>query len=137
MNKCCEALKKNNIRLTPQRTAVYQVLCSEQKHLTAEQIFEKIKPNYPAISFATVYSILDLLLEKKLIKEIRIQFDKSYFDIRVDDHHHFYCKECGKTFDIDIPLCSTLKTKIIQGNAIEDFQGYFYGTCKQCKGITL
>ena len=127
-------LKENNIRVTPQRLGVYEVLCSENKHLTAEEIYRKIRVKFPAISLATVYTILELYGRKDLVREIRINFDKSCFDDRMDSHHHFLCRKCKKIFDIDLPPCTALKNSEVNGHIIQELQGYFYGICRDCKG---
>ncbi|MDD3296769.1 MAG: Fur family transcriptional regulator [Candidatus Omnitrophica bacterium] len=133
MNNIIERLKASDIRITPQRVMVYQVLAAGKKHLTVEEIYERIKPKAPAISLATIYTILEAFKEKNLISEIRIKFDKSCFEARVDFHHHFYCQSCGKIFDIDITPCAVLEKKEVNGHSIESLQGYFYGICRDCK----
>ena len=125
-------LNSKGIRVTHQRMAVYDTL-QKMGHAAAEDIFKKVKDNYPMISFSTVYSILQLFKKEKLISEMKINFGKSTFDIRVDNHHHFMCKRCGKIYDIDIEPCDTLKKGRINGHKIESFQGYFYGICKKCR----
>ncbi len=127
-------LKENGIRVTPQRLGVYDVLCSENKHLTVEEIYRKIKVKFPAISLATVYTILELYARKNLVREIRITFDKSCFDGRMDSHHHFLCKKCAKIFDIDLQPCPALKRSEVNGHLIQELQGYFYGICRDCRG---
>lgn len=126
------SLKEKKIRITPQRLGVYQVLFEENRHLTAEEIYEKIKNTIPAVSLATVYTILDLFKEKGLIGEIRIEFDRSRFEARTTFHHHFLCKKCHKVLDVDKPPCPELERRQIDGHLIEKLQGYFYGTCKSC-----
>ncbi len=134
MSSASQLLKEKNIRVTPQRIAVYKILKDTHKHLTAEEIYSKIKKMFPRISLATVYAILDFFKNKNLIQEVKIKFDKSCFDIRVEPHHHFLCKKCKKIFDVDIPPCKTLKKKEVDGHMILEFQGYFYGICKWCVG---
>lgn len=124
-------LNNKGIRITPQRLAVYRVL-SEKRHASAEEIYEEVRKEFPMMSFATVYSILELFKEKGLVDELRIDFEKSTFDIRPEHHHHFKCKICGKIYDVDIPPCETLRRAKVNGHRIEDFQGYFYGICKEC-----
>ena len=132
MEKSFKCLSKTNIRVTPQRLAVYKVL-SEGKHFTADFVYKKIKKGFPSISFATVYTILQLFKDKNLVSESRIDFERSTFEIKKDPHHHFMCRECSTIIDIDIPLCDTLKNMKVVGLTIENFQGYFYGLCKECK----
>ena len=101
--------------------------------MDAEEIFGKAKDMFPAISLATVYSVLDLLKEKKLIQEIRIDFHKSRYDKISERHHHFQCKQCGMIYDVDMPLCHNLEQSEVNGHKIEEFHGYFYGICSTCR----
>ena len=133
MEKAVKILKANNIRITPQRLGVYEILAEKNKHLTADDIYRKIKISFPSISLATVYSILELYHKKHLLNEIRIDFDKSCFESRIDTHHHFLCKQCAKIYDIDLHPCPALNTKEVDGHLIHDLQGYFYGICSECK----
>jgi len=133
MEKGVKLFKQHNIRVTQQRLAVYAALLDGEKHLTAEEIHEKVKLGNPAISFATVYTILDILKKKGLINEIRIRFDKSSYEARMEWHHHFLCKQCGTIIDIDIDPCPSLRRKSVSGHRIESLQGYFYGICKNCQ----
>lgn len=128
-----DLLKKNKIRVTPQRLAVFKILEENGSHMTAELIYEELRKQYPSVSLATVYSTLEVFKEQGLIAEIRIDFDRSCFEARVEPHHHFFCRKCAQIYDIDIPPCSTLEKRQIDGNLIEYFQGYFYGVCKLCQ----
>lgn len=127
-----EVLSARGIRVTPQRLAVYKVL-KEKRHASAEEIYEEVRDEFPMMSFATVYSILELFKEKGLANELRIDFDRSTFDIRTERHHHFLCKLCGRIYDVDLQPCKPLRTGNVNGHIIEDFQGYFYGVCKECQ----
>ncbi len=128
-----QKLKNKDIRVTPQRLGVCEILSREKIHLTAEQIYGRIKNKFPAISLATVYTILQLYVQKGLASEIRITFDKSSFEARTDSHHHFLCKRCQKIYDIELHPCPALKREEVDGHAIEQLQGYFYGLCRECR----
>ena len=128
-----QKLKEKNIRVTPQRLVVYELLADEKMHLTAEQIYGKIKHKFPAVSLATVYTVLQLYVQTGLVNEIRITFDKSCFEARTDSHHHFYCKKCKKIYDIDLHPCPALQQSSVNGHSIEKLQGYFYGICRDCQ----
>jgi len=132
MEKNMEVLRSNGIRVTNQRLEVYKLILDRDKHLTAEEIYSKIKENAPAISLATVYSILYLFKEKDLVEEIRINFGKSNFGIKKDPHHHFLCRNCGEILDINMAPCIGLEKKEFEGNLVEEAQAYFYGVCKLC-----
>ena len=135
MQESIPIFKEKKIRLTPQRLAVYNFLKKKNKHLTAEEIFQGIRNKFLGLSLATVYSILELFKREGLVEEIRINFDKSCFELAKQPHHHFFCKKCKKIFDLDFSPCEYIKKGEIEGNTIEEFQGYFYGVCKECRRI--
>ena len=131
-NMYLSVLRDKEIKITPQRIGVLKILKEGRRHFTVEDIYGEIKKAFPSISLATVYSILELFREKMLVQEIRIDFNRSRFEPRVDKHHHFLCSRCGEIFDIDIPECPTLEKGKVGGHVIESHHGYFYGVCKNC-----
>ncbi|MBU4305910.1 MAG: transcriptional repressor [Candidatus Omnitrophica bacterium] len=133
MEEVFKKLKEKHIRLTPQRLAVYEALARENKHLTVEEIYGKIKKRFPAVSLATVYSILELYRKKGIAAEIRITFNRSCFEARTDSHHHFFCRECKKIYDVELRPCPALQAAQVDGHSIEELHGYFYGICRECR----
>lgn len=133
MKTSIQILKDRKVKVTTQRAEIFRLLRQENGHLTAEEIFEKARRRFPTVSLATIYSSLDILKKNGLVEELSIIPDKSCFNIRMDLHHHFYCRNCKEIFDIDIPLCTTLSKKEAAGHLIEKCQGYFYGICKKCR----
>ena len=133
MKKGIEILKENKIKVTPQRLGVYNILLKEDRHYTADEIYEKVTKEFPTISLGTVYSILEILKNRDLVQEIRIDFQRSCFDLKKERHHHFQCKKCKKIYDVDMPHCEALEKSRVSGHKIEEFQGYFYGICKKCR----
>jgi Fur family peroxide stress response transcriptional regulator len=133
MDRVIEYLKEKHIRVTPQRVGVYKIVSRENKHLTVEEIYGRIKKKSPAISLATVYAILELYVRKGLVGEVRIAAGKACFEARTDSHHHFYCKQCERIFDVNLHPCPALRQSMVEGHIIEKLHGYFYGTCSACK----
>jgi Fur family peroxide stress response transcriptional regulator len=78
-----EALRRKRIKVTPQRMAVYAILKQTKIHPNVEMIYQKLKPDYPAMSLATVYKTVDILKRVGLIQELNIGegglLFKSYF----------------------------------------------------------
>jgi Fe2+ or Zn2+ uptake regulation protein len=128
-----ETLRGQDIKVTPQRLAVYSFLRGRKGHFSVEEIFQQVRARVPAISRGTVYAILENFTDKKLVHEIKIDFNKSLYEDAAKDHHHFLCHGCRKIFDVEMPGCSILRCKNVQGHVIESFQGYFYGICKDCQ----
>ena len=57
-------LKEKGLKVTNQRLLVLQVLAeNKDRHLTAEDIYELVKEDYPEIGLATIYRTVQLLLK--------------------------------------------------------------------------
>lgn len=128
-----ELLRLKKIRLTPQRLAVYSVLQKGKRHLSAEDIYKKLRPQLTAISLATVYTTLESFIKMGLVQEIRITFGKSLFELASPPHHHFLCRRCGEILDVLQGPCPVYSKGTADGHRIESFQGYFYGVCGLCE----
>lgn len=133
MDDLSEVLRDHNLKVTPQRLCVYTTLTNAKKHLSAEEICNLVHDCMPAVSLATVYSILEQLIKNNLVQEIKIDFERSLFESKIEKHHHFLCNKCKKIYDIEMHPCPSLKRKEVDGHLINDFHGYFYGECKTCK----
>ncbi len=132
MEKINTVLRKKGIKVTPQRLHVYSVFRKTDKHLSVDDVFKAVKKKLPAISRGTVYTTLECFRHHGLLKEIHIDLERILYEQRVDGHHHFFCNACKHIYDIEITLCSTLKKMNADGHIINDFHGYFYGTCRTC-----
>lgn len=126
-------LKEIGLKVTPQRQAILKLLEGNQTHPSADRIYSKILRKYPGISFATVYNTLSKLVEAGEIQELDIDPNKKRFDPCIKSHYHFYCKVCGKVFDIvyDTPL--VLNIKKIEGHQVDTIQLNLKGVCKDCR----
>ena len=64
-----EMLKEKGLKVTNQRLLVLEVLADQRdRHMTAEDIYELVKEDYPEIGLATIYRTLQLLLEMQLVE---------------------------------------------------------------------
>ena len=66
-------LKEKGLKVTRQRLVVLEVLAGNaEEHLTAEEIYDRVKADNPDIGLATVYRTVQLLLELELIDRISL-----------------------------------------------------------------
>lgn len=131
LEKYVKILKKNDLKITSQRLIVLQYLDENCTHPTADQIYSDLKINNPSLSKTTVYNALDALQKHGIIQAITISGSELRYDIPHGMHHHFYCKKCGKIFDIDIS-CPNVKKMSEFGHKVEEIHGYIKGICKIC-----
>jgi len=105
---CKQTLQEKGYRLTPQRIMVLDALHSVDRHISAEEIFAKVKAKYPYANISTVYRTLELLKELGLINEIDLGDGRiRYHHAEKGHHHHLICSKCGNV--IDLPESAFLK----------------------------
>jgi len=92
-------LKRNGLRVTPQRLAVYEAVDMLHDHPTAEEVSHFIRKKHPDVATGTVYKTLDTLVEKDLIKRVKTDSGLLRYDAVKDTHHHIYCTHCDRIED--------------------------------------
>ncbi|PWE31332.1 transcriptional repressor [Maritimibacter sp. 55A14] len=94
-------LRGAGLRPTRQRVALAALLVGDgqDRHVTAESLYEDARSSGAGVSLATVYNTLRAFRDAGLIKEITVDGTKSYFDTRTDDHPHFFWEDTGALTD--------------------------------------
>ena len=94
-------LNRGGLRPTRQRLALAALLVGdgEDRHVTAESLFEMAEQAGEKVSLATVYNTLRAFCDAGLMNEVVVDGSKSYFDTRLDDHPHFYWEESATLTD--------------------------------------
>lgn len=96
-----ERLRGHGLRPTRQRIDLLHVLEAKgDRHVSAEVIYEEALSAGAAVSLATVYNTLKQFTEAGLLVELAVSGAKSFFDTRVDPHHHFYVEGEGRMIDV-------------------------------------
>lgn len=90
-------LSTRKVRPTRQRVALASLLVGDgqDRHVTAESLFEAAQNSGEKVSLATVYNTLRCFCDAGLLQEITVDGTRSYFDTRMDDHPHFYWEGQG------------------------------------------
>ena len=99
MEQINQKLKAAGMRVTPQRQAVLEAVHTLANHPTADQIIEFIRKTHPNIALGTVYNVLDVLVEKELIRRVKTDRDAMRYEAITEKHHHLYCAETQRIED--------------------------------------
>ena len=93
-----KVLKKENLRYTQQRQAIWDELCSSEEHRDAEEIYLSLRKNGIIASRATVYRTIDVLVKNKLVRKLDLGDGKALYENKIDatHHDHLICVQCGK-----------------------------------------
>lgn len=130
-------LKGKNLRLTPQREAVLRILLDcEGSHLTAEDIYDRTRAEYPDIGLATIYRALELFEELGLVSRLEFGDGGRRYEFALGkDHHHLLCLDCGQIAEFNEDLLEDLQETIAResGFLILNHSLRFFGYCSRCK----
>jgi Fur family transcriptional regulator, peroxide stress response regulator len=106
------ALDEAGLRLTRQRSAVFDYLRSVDSHPTAEEVYSAVRKEIPHISLATVYKALEALVESHLASKLAYADGPARYDCRCDAHYHIRCLKTGQVRDLETAFDSHLIEKL-------------------------
>ncbi len=128
-----EKLIEKGLKVTPQRIAILEAIVKLNNHPTADNIIDYIRKNHPNIATATVYKVLDALVENGLINKVKTEKDIMRYDAFLEKHHHLYISDSDRIVDyldeeLNQLLAKHFKKKRIPGFKIEDIKLQIIGT---------
>lgn len=123
-----------NVKLTFQRKAIYDVLKESSDHPTASDVIERLRAKEMTFAYGTVYNSLRYLTKVGLIRELKLGETMSRYDARVDDHQHVVCTQCGKVDEVyaEIPEEWLQAAAKESGYSIEKAKVVLEGVCGEC-----
>lgn len=134
-------LRQAGLKLTPQRIAIVRLFAEDATHPTAQDLFERLRPAFPTMSFATVYNTLDSLAHAGLAGMVRLpgkRGDAARFDPNTAPHHHAVCDRCGSVLDIaagtlaPTPGAISKLRRAAPGFSVTAVERVYRGLCASC-----
>jgi len=95
-------LRKHDITPTHPRLLIAELLFSKHEHWSAEKLFAKLNQPHHQASMATVYNTLNLLVHKKLLREVIVDPVRVFYDSNLSAHYHLYNVDTGELSDIGV-----------------------------------
>ena len=138
-----EFLKKKDLKVTSQRMLVAETIFSIHQHFTADSLLELLKDHRDEISKATIYRILSIMVEAKLLAEHDFGKDFKYYEHIVghEHHDHIICTDCGRIVEFVVPEIEEMQQRVAAENGFT-IQGHrlnIYGVCQKkpdCEYLT-
>jgi Fur family peroxide stress response transcriptional regulator len=129
-----EKLRRNGVRMTPQRHAILAYLINTMGHPTADEIYQALSDQFPNMSVATVYNNLRMFKEAGLVQELTYGDASSRFDANVEEHYHIICRQCGKIVDFHYPSLLEVEEAASRatGFKVDSHRMEIYGYCTTC-----
>jgi len=135
-----DKLKEKEYKLTSRRELVLRVLLeNEDKHLSAEDVYNLVKSKAPDTGLATVYRTLELFQEFDVIHAIDFGDGRKRYEFgaglgQSHQHHHLICTKCGSIIEVNEDLLEELESRVSRQHEfkIANHQLKIFGTCKDC-----
>lgn len=130
-------LKKAGLKATVPRRKILEIFESaEHPHLTAEEVYQRLRAGGEEVGLATVYRVLTQFESAGLIIRHNFEGGRSVFEINQGGHHdHMVCVVCGKVFEFYDGAIEDRQREVAQktGFSIDDHSLYLYGVCEGMK----
>ena len=126
-------LKNAGLKATLPRLKVLGLFeSSEQRHLSAEDVYKMLLSSGEDVGLATVYRVLTQFEQACLLMRHHFEGGKSVFELKQDGHHdHIVCLQCGRVeefYDEEIENRQK-KAATERGFAIHDHSLHIYADC--------
>ena len=111
-----KALKKEGLRYTHQRQAVWDELAASDEHRDAEEIYLALHNSELNVSRATVYRTIDVLVKNNLVRKLELGDGRARYEHKMDiaHHDHLICVQCGKIEEFMDNMIENRQEMIVQ-----------------------
>ena len=137
LNRFKEALKKEGLKYTPQRTAVLEEIIKDKGHRESEEIYLALKKSGQHVSRATIYRTMDILVNNGFARKMNLGDGRARYESKFNSphHDHLVCMDCGLIVEFMDQQIEDLQDKIaIQYNfQLKRHIHQLFGLCKKCQ----
>ena len=127
-----DVLKKEGLKVAPQRIAVLEEIIKDKGHRESEDIYMAIKSRKTHVSRATVYRTLDILVQNGFARKLNLGDGRARYETKIDSphHDHIICNECGKIIEFVNDEIEKLQEKVAAklGYKLVDHRLELYGS---------
>ena len=137
MNQADE-LKNSGLKATLPRMKVLEVFQkTEQRHMSAEDVFKVLLNEGADVGLATVYRVLMQFEQAGILSRNHFESGKSVFELNEGTHHdHLVCLDCGRVEEFYDPEIEQRQRTVAQsrGFELQDHALSMYAVCtkKNC-----
>lgn len=129
-------LKNVGLKATFPRLKILDIFRkSDERHLSAEDVYRFLIAEKIDIGLATVYRVLTQFEQAGILSRSQFDGGKSIFELNDGDHHdHLICTHCGSVTEFNDAEIEKRQHKIARDNGftLESHDMVLYGVCKNC-----
>jgi Fur family ferric uptake transcriptional regulator len=129
-------LAGTGLKSTRQRERIVRAFFGAGRHLSAEQLYQRLRAEDPTIGLVTVYRTLKLLQRAGLATGRQFGGPYTRFDPNPADraHDHLICTRCGKIQEFSDATLQALRERVArrEGFTVTEYRLELYGVCRAC-----
>jgi Fur family ferric uptake transcriptional regulator len=132
-------LKSSGLKATLPRIKILDVFQhTNQRHMTAEDVFKALLTDGADIGLATVYRVLMQFEQAGILSRNHFESGKAVFELNEGKHHdHLVCMDCGRVEEFYDPEIEKRQHSIAhsKGFELQDHALSLYAVCtkKNCQ----
>jgi Fur family ferric uptake transcriptional regulator len=132
-----EYLQSQGLKATSQRDKILEIFTRAGEHLSAEELYIRVKKAHPRIGYATVYRTLKLFAEAGLAQERRFDDGFTRYEHTTPEahHDHLICTSCGAILEFENERIEALQADVARRNhfKVQSHKLELYGLCSVCQ----
>lgn len=134
LSRAWEKLKDHGYKKTDKRELILNMFEETDKYLTARDLLNVLKKDFPGMSFDTIYRNLATFVDLGILEETELNGERNFRMQCESDHHHhhFICMDCGNVKEIQVCPMEMMSEKL-PDCTIESHKFEIYGKCSDCK----
>ena len=133
-------LLSQGLKSTNQRELILAEFLRAGSHLSTEELYLRLRKQYPRIGYATVHRSLKLFAQCGIAEQRHFGDGQARYEASDHDEHHDHliCVSCGKIVEFEDPRIEALQVEVAgeHGFLIERHRLELYGSCADCSSIT-
>ncbi len=132
-----DALRKENLKLTPQREKIFETIANTNEHWEVDDLTYLFHQEHERISRATVYRTLDILVDYGFMRKVDFGEGRYRYEYMAgqDHHDHMICEECGEIIEFVDDKIESRQDKVCEERGFQPTKHVLqiYGLCQECQ----
>jgi Fur family ferric uptake transcriptional regulator len=130
-------LARAGLRRGGARERIIELLDGESCALSAVEIEDALRVQGGRIGRASIYRVLELLVEHGLVERVTVGQSLSRFERILpsgEHHHHLVCERCGRLVAFDDPALERAIDGVSErlGVRVDHHDVVLHGACEEC-----
>ncbi|MEE8576855.1 MAG: Fur family transcriptional regulator [candidate division Zixibacteria bacterium] len=131
-----EFLKTKGFKMTPQRELVFKSFFELDKHVSVDELYDRVRQVDSSVGYSTVWRNLKLICRVGLAEEVNLGDGVTRYDrVTEDPHGHLYCVDCKQLFEFSMENVVGQLAIMAGDNQFSPsgFKVEISGHCRECR----